>query len=79
MAQRAETIVAECSLTSFVRARFPDRFPHYACRALSAHTDIQRWIPSTSYFIPWVDTIWNAVHKEGKEEEGKVTKEVEEM
>ena len=30
VAQRAETTVAECSLTSCVGARFPDRFPHYS-------------------------------------------------
>ena len=29
VAQRAETIVAGCSLTSGVGARFPGRYPHY--------------------------------------------------
>ena len=39
MAERAETTVAECSLTICVSS-FPDRFPHYAwTAALSARSD----------------------------------------
>ena len=38
-AQRAETTVAECSFTSCVWARFPDRVPNYAWTAWSAHSD----------------------------------------
>ena len=36
MAQRAETIVVERSLTSCVSAHFPDRLQHYAWTALLA-------------------------------------------
>ena len=40
MAQRTETTVTECFLTSCVRARFPARFPHYAKTAAEpAHSD----------------------------------------
>ena len=39
VAQRAKTTVAECSLTSCVWARSPDRLPHYALTAQSAHSD----------------------------------------
>ena len=39
VAQRAERIVAERSMTSCVRALFPDRFPHYAWTAKSAHSN----------------------------------------
>ena len=37
--QRAETTVAECFPTSYVWAHFPDRFPHCAWKAWSAHSN----------------------------------------
>ena len=38
VAQWAETTMTKCSLTSCVWACFPDRFPHYAWTAESAHS-----------------------------------------
>ena len=39
LAQRAKTTVAECSLTSCVRAGFPARFIHYTWTAQPARSD----------------------------------------
>ena len=40
VAQWAKMTVAECSLMSCMWARFPDRLPHYAWTAQSAHCNI---------------------------------------
>ena len=39
VARQAQTTVTECSLTSCLWARFPDRFPRYAWIAYSANFD----------------------------------------
>ena len=58
VAQRAETTMDERSLASCLRARFPDRFPHYTWTAESAHSDFVRSRVYACLEITWYLHFW---------------------